>query len=72
MRLSTMLRLNQGQRALLAEKLCDGGNLSAGALVLGQLVGTGPFSIPLAASGIALWLTMIGSALLLQRSERQS
>ncbi len=57
-----MLRLNSGQRTLLAEKLCDAGNLVAGALLVGQLVGDRPFSVILGFSGLVAWGTILAFA----------
>ena len=65
-----MLRLNQDQRTLLAEKLCDAGNLAAGALLLGQAVGGARFSVPMGVTGMALWIVAMGAALYLRHSKR--
>ncbi len=59
-----MLILNQDQRTLLAEKLCDAGNLAAGALLFGQFLAD-RFSIWLACAGLILWGGLIGSGLVL-------
>jgi len=69
-RSTTMLRLNQEQRVLLAEKLCDAGNLAAGALVFGQFLAD-RFSVMLAAAGLAVWMILIGSASFLLKGSRQ-
>jgi hypothetical protein len=65
-----MLRLNQEQRILLAEKLSDAGNLAAGALVFGQFLAD-RFSVMLAAAGLAVWMILIGSASFLLKGSRQ-
>jgi hypothetical protein len=57
-----MLGLTQGQRILLAEKLCDAANLVAGALLVGQLVGDQPFSVILGLSGLLPWVAILAFA----------
>jgi hypothetical protein len=64
-----MLRLNERQRALLAEKACDAGNMAAGALVFGQFL-AGRFSAMLALAGLIVWVIFWTSGLLLLH-ERQ-
>jgi hypothetical protein len=61
-----MLQLNSTQRTLLAEKLCDAGNLAAGALLFGQFLAD-RFSILLPCGGLTLWVGLIGWALALSR-----
>jgi hypothetical protein len=61
-----MLRLNQTQRTLLAEKLGDAGNLAAGALIFGQLLAE-HFSALIASCGGILWFVTVGCALRLVR-----
>ncbi len=61
-----MLRLNQRQRELLADKLCDAANLAAGALVFGQFLAPG-FSAILAAAGLIAWVALIGWGLAVAR-----
>ena len=63
---STMLRLNGNQRAVLADKLGDAANLVAGALIVAQSLGGLPYSIPLAVTGLVLWLVLTGFALWLE------
>ena len=53
---------------LLADKLCDAANLAAGALVLGQFLGTA-FSIVLACAGVVLWAGLIFCALALTKGK---
>jgi len=62
-----VLRLSRGPRGLLADKLCDGGNVAAGALVFGQFLGTNPFSAVAAALGVCMWAALIAWAMLLSR-----
>ncbi len=61
-----MLRLNKTQRSLFAEKLCDAGNLAAGALTFGQFLAE-RFSPAIASSGLFLWLVFVGCGLRLAR-----
>ena len=61
----TMLRLNARQRAVLVETLRELANLAAGALVLGQFVGQQPLSLGTVLDGIALWVVLVGWAVLL-------
>jgi len=65
-----MLRLTKTQRTLVAEKLCDAGNLAAGALIFGQFLAE-KFSLWIAAGGFFLWLLFVGSALGLVRRNGQ-
>jgi hypothetical protein len=64
-----MLRLNQDQRRLLAEKLCDAGNLAAGALVFGQFLAD-RFSVLLATGGLVIWMVFIVCATFLLKGSR--
>jgi len=52
-----MLRLSTEQRRLLADKLCDAGNVAAGALIFGQFLGDAQYSIPLGLLDVAVWLS---------------
>ena len=61
---TTMVGLGPVRRALLAEALRELANPIAAALVLGQLVGEGRLSVSLLASGCALWLVLLGAAVL--------
>jgi hypothetical protein len=65
-----MLQLNSSQRTLLAEKLCDAGNLAAGALVFGQFLAD-RFSVLLACAGFTLWTGLMAWALALTRRRSQ-
>ena len=64
-----MLELNQSQRTLLAEKLCDAANLAAGALVFGQFLAD-RFSVALAFGGLVIWLLFGACALILSKGSR--
>ena len=64
-----MLRLKTRQRTVLVETLRELANLSAGALVLGQFVGQQPLSTGIVAGGIALWIVLVGWAMLLSGEE---
>jgi hypothetical protein len=64
-----MLGLDESQRSLLADKISDVGNLTAGALVLGQFVGGVPVSTSLVAVGIASWFVLMGAAVRLKQPE---
>ncbi len=63
-----MLRLNQRQRELLADKLCEFANIAAGALVFGQLFSQS-FSPRLAVAGLALWIVLSGWAVTLLKEQ---
>ena len=61
----TMLRLKARRRGVLVETLRELANLAAGALVLGQFVGQQPLSVWVVLGGIALWVVLVGWAVLL-------
>jgi hypothetical protein len=63
----TMLRLTGRQRAVLADKLADGGNLALGALLFGQFVAERDFSLPVAAAGLLGWLALLGITMFVAR-----
>jgi hypothetical protein len=65
-----MLRLQRKQRDALSQVIRELANLSAGALVLTQLVGQQSRSWRLIAFGIAAWIVLISLALLLVREHR--
>jgi hypothetical protein len=54
---------------MLADKLPDAANLSAGALFFGQFLSDRPFSLMLAVSGIVSWFALFCWALLLGRKD---
>ena len=60
-----MLRLTDGQRAVLVQAFPAAANLGLGALVFGQFLRQQPFSIALAVAGIGVWLVGVAVALLL-------
>jgi hypothetical protein len=47
-----MLDWNPRQRALIADKLFDAGNIAAGGMLFGQFVSDRPFSFALAVVGV--------------------
>ena len=55
-----MVKFNQRQRALIAEKVCDTANLAVGALLFGQFLGD-TFYAPLAIIGLVVWLALMFS-----------
>lgn len=64
-----MLRLNERQRTLLAEKAFDSANLALGALVFGQFLGE-RISPLLAAFGLLVWVVFIAGAVWLMKENR--
>ena len=64
-----MLRLKRGERAVLVDKVPDIANVGAGALVFGQFLSDRVFSPGLALIGIALWLFLLGCAVLIARGD---
>jgi hypothetical protein len=60
-----MVELTRGQRAALVDKLPDIANVAAGAMVFGQFLSDRTFSLPLAATGLALWGFLFGCAVVL-------
>lgn len=65
-----MLRLTQQQRAVVLDKLPDVANVAVGALVFGQFLGQGPYSLYLAAAGIATWSALMIMALIVAGEPR--
>ena len=59
-----MLRLKPRRRAVLSETFRELANLAAGAMVLGQFVGQQPLSFGALLAGVAMWVTLVGLALL--------
>ena len=57
---------------MLVDKLPDAANLVVGALFVGQFLGDRPFSLDLALSGIAVWVALMGFALVVARIGDQS
>jgi hypothetical protein len=67
---TTMLKLADGQRAVLVQALPAVGNLGVGALVFGQFLRQQPFSTMLALAGIGIWLWFVGLAVVLSGERR--
>jgi hypothetical protein len=66
----TMLGLNSEQRGLMAEKACDIGNVAAGALVFGQVLGDRFYSL-LALCGIVVWSILWAGAMILLKDVKE-
>jgi hypothetical protein len=64
---STMLRLQRSQRVLLSETVRDVANVAAGAMVFGQFLGSGMFSIWVAVGGTVVWAALVAWAVGLAR-----
>ena len=60
-----MLVLKPGQPELLAQTFKDVANIAAGAMVFGQALSQGDFSMRLALGGIGLWIGLITLAIML-------
>jgi hypothetical protein len=60
-----MLRLTERRRAISAEKFGDLANYAVAALVFGQAVGDGAFSLGIGIAGIAIWLLFTGATVVL-------
>lgn len=65
-----MLRLKSRRRAVLVETFQELANLSAGALVLGQFVAQQPLPFWLILVGAAIWVALVGLALLFAGAEQ--
>lgn len=59
-----MLRLKPKRRTVLSETFRELANLAAGAMVLGQFVGQQPLSFGVLLAGVAMWVMLVGLALL--------
>ena len=64
-----MLGLTREQRAMLAEKLLDLGNLFVGGFVIARALDDRPLSWSLLAIGLFSWLGFIGVALFIARQK---
>lgn len=53
-----MIELNAKRRALIADKLFDVANVGVGGMVFGQFLSEQPFSVVLALTGVAIWVTL--------------
>ena len=65
------LRLDRGQRSLLADKLSDVGNLAAGALIFGQALGEQSISLKLLAAGLVTWIVFLGLSVVWARESKR-
>jgi hypothetical protein len=61
----TMLKLTNGQRAVLVQSFPAVGHLSLGALVFGQFLRDQPFSFWLAVAGFGIWLGLVSVAVVI-------
>ena len=68
---TTMVRLQQEQRTLVAETLRDIANIAAGAMVFGQFLGSQAFSLWIAVFGAGLWAAFVGLAIVLTGGRQQ-
>lgn len=64
-----MLVLKRRQRAYIASAVRELANIAAGAMVFGQLLAAGRFSIVLAAGGVAIWAVLVGFGVVLMKRE---
>ena len=62
-----MVGFDRSQRRLLAETVRDIANIAAGALVFGQLVAGGTFSLRLAILGGSVWIAFVGYAVFMAK-----
>ncbi|MBI3050628.1 MAG: hypothetical protein HYY76_20245 [Acidobacteria bacterium] len=62
---TTMLRLNEAQRAVLIQAFPAIAHVAAGGLVFGQFLREPPFSIGLALGGVAIWVGFVSGAVAL-------
>jgi hypothetical protein len=67
----TMLRLTERQREMFVDKLPDLGNLAAAGLIFGQLL-MERSSLAVALMGGLLWLTSVGFAAFIGRSDSRA
>ena len=65
-----MLRLDERQRVVLADKMADMANLIAAALVVGFAIGEPAASARVAATAIGFWVGALTAALAPSRSKR--
>ena len=65
-----MLRLTERRRAILAEKFGDLANYAVAALVFGQAVGEGSFSVATGLAGFGIWLLFMGATFFLAGESR--
>lgn len=60
-----MLRLTERRRVVLAEKFGDLANYAVAALVFGQAVGEGSFSLVTGIAGVLIWLLFTAASVVL-------
>jgi len=60
-----MLKLTDGQRAVLVQSFPAVGHLAVGGLVFGQFLRDQSYSLLLAAAGIAIWIVFVTWAVVL-------
>ena len=65
-----MLKLADGQRAVLVQAFPAVGNLGIGAMVFGQFLRQQSFSMLLALTGIGIWIGFVGFAIVLSGGKR--
>ena len=65
-----MLKLADGQRAVLVQAFPAVGNLGIGAMVFGQFLRQQSFSMLLAFAGIGIWIGFVGFAIVLAGGKR--
>ena len=65
-----MIEFDARQRTLVADKLFDAANVAAGAMVFGQFVTEGPFSIAVAIVGLVIWITFVIASVALEGRSR--
>jgi hypothetical protein len=66
----TMIKLAEGQRAVLVQAFPAVGHLGIGALVFGQFLRQQPFSIVLALAGVGIWIWFVSLAVVLSGGKR--
>ena len=64
-----MLRLKLAQRRVLVAHLPELANVGAGSLLFGQFLSDRPYSLPLAAVGVAAWAMLIAIVFVLAVGE---
>lgn len=66
----TMLRSDERQRVVLADKMADMANLIAAALVVGFAIGEPAASARVAATAIGFWVGALAAVMALSRSKQ--
>ena len=66
-----MLRLRSRQRRVLIDKMPDVANVAAASMFFGQFLSGQPFSLRLAAGGMAAWAALWIFTLVLAEDERR-